>query len=66
MDIGLIIKIAGIGMLVSFSSQMLARSGRDEQATFVSIAGVIVVLAILIGEIGELFSVIKSVFGLDF
>ena len=66
MDIGLIIKIAGIGMLVSFSSQMLSRSGRDEQATFVSIAGVIVVLAILIGEIGELFSVIKSVFGLDF
>lgn len=66
MDIGLIIKIAGIGMLVSFSSQMLARSGRDEQATFVSIAGVIVVLAILIGEIGELFLVIKSVFGLDF
>ena len=66
MDIGLIIKIAGIGMLVSFSSQMLSKSGRDEQATFVGIAGVIVVLAILIGEIGELFSVIKSVFGLEF
>ena len=66
MDIGLIIKIAGIGMLVSFSSQMLSKSGKDEQATFVSIAGVIVVLAILIGEMGELFSVIKSVFGLDF
>ena len=66
MDIGLIIKIAGIGMLVSFSSQMLSKSGRDEQATFVGLAGVIVVLAILIGEIGELFSVIKSVFGLEF
>ena len=66
MNIGLIIKIAGIGMLVSFSSQMLAKSGRDEQATFVSIAGLIVVLAILVGEIGELFSVIKSVFGLEF
>jgi stage III sporulation protein AC len=66
MDIGLIIKVAGIGMLVSFSSQMLSKSGRDEQATFVGIAGVIVVLAILVGEIGELFSVIKSVFGLEF
>lgn len=66
MEIGLIIKIAGIGMLVSFSSQMLAKSGRDEQATFVSIAGVIVVLAILIGEMGELLSLIKSVFGLEF
>ena len=66
MDIGLIIKVAGIGMLVSFSSQMLSKSGRDEQATFVGIAGVIVVLAILVGEIGELFLVIKSVFGLEF
>ena len=64
MDIGLIIKIAGIGMLVSFSSQMLSKSGRDEQATFVGIAGVIVVLAILIGEIGELFDLVKEVFGI--
>ena len=66
MDIGLIIKIAGIGMLVSFSAQMLSKSGRDEQATFVGLAGVIVVLAMLIGEVGELFKVIKSVFGLEF
>lgn len=64
MDISLIIKIAGIGILVAFASQILSKSGRDEQATFVTIAGILVTLMLLISQIRELFDLITSVFGM--
>ena len=48
MDVSLILKIAGIGVLVSVACQVLSRSGRDDQSTMVSIAGIIIVLFILI------------------
>ena len=64
MDISLIIKVAGIGILVAVSSQILSKSGRDEQATFVTIAGILVALMLLIRQIGDLFDLIVSVFGI--
>lgn len=64
MDISLIIKIAGIGMLVSVASQILSKSGRDEQAMLVTIAGIIAALMLLISQISELFDMIVSVFGM--
>lgn len=64
MDISLIIKVAGIGILVAVASQILGKSGRDEQATFVTIAGIIVTLMLLISEIGALFDFVRSVFGM--
>ena len=64
MDISLIIKVAGIGILVAIASQILSKSGRDEQAMFVTIAGIIVALMLLIGEIRELFDLVMSVFGM--
>lgn len=64
MDISLIIKIAGIGILVAVASQVLSKTGRDEQATFVTIAGIIVALMLLISEIRELFDLIASLFGM--
>ena len=64
MDIALIVKIAGIGMLVSVASQILSKSGRDEQAMFVTIAGIIAALMLIISQIGELFDMIVSVFGM--
>jgi len=60
----LIFKIIGIGLLVSVSHQLLAKSGRDEQAMLVTLAGIIVVLLMLIGEISELLNTIKELFGL--
>lgn len=65
MDISLIIKIAGIGILVAVATQILSRSGRDEQATFVTIAGILVALMLLISEIRELFDLVLSVFGIS-
>ena len=64
MDISLIVKIAGIGLLVALTTQILGKTGRDEQALMVTLAGLLVVLGFLIGKIGELFQTITAMFGL--
>ena len=64
MDVDLIFKIAAIGIIVAVLNQLLVRSGREEQARLTTLAGLIVVLTLLVGEIGDLFSMVKSVFGL--
>ena len=63
MDVDLILRIAGVGLLVAIAAQILSKSGRDEQATFVTVAGVIVVFLMLIQEIGNLFETVRSTFG---
>lgn len=63
MDVGIILKIAGVGFLVSVTSQILGKYGRDDQAMFVGISGIIVVLIMLLGEVGELFDSIADIFG---
>lgn len=64
MDISLILRAAGVGLIVSVVCQILNKSGRDEQAMLVSIAGVIIVLLMLVKELGSLISSIKNIFGL--
>lgn len=64
MDVDLIFKIAGVGIVVAVLNQLLMRSGREEQALLTTIAGLIVVLYVLTREIGNLFSTIKQIFGL--
>lgn len=64
MDISIILKIAGVGMLVSVASSILSKSGKDEQAMLVTVAGIVVAMLLLVGEIGELFETVRSVFGM--
>lgn len=64
MDLSLIMKIAGLGVIVTVVCQTLSRAGRDEQATYVSIAGIIVALMFLVGALGDLFEIIRDVFGI--
>lgn len=64
MNTELILKVAGAGLLVTVANQILAKSGRDEQALFVTIAGIVIVLLMLVGEIGGLFDMIKGIFDL--
>ena len=64
MDVSLIFKLAGIGMLIAVSHQILQKAGRDEQAMMLSLTGVVFVLIILMGKIGELYGEIRAVFGL--
>ena len=62
MEIDLVFKIAAIGLIVSILNQVLTRSGRDEQATLTSLAGLVVVLMMLAPQIAELFNLVKSLF----
>ena len=62
MDIDLIFKIAAIGIIVSILNQVLTRSGREEQATMTSLAGLVVVLMMLTQKIADLFDLVKELF----
>ena len=62
MDIDLIFKIAAIGIIVSILNQVLSRSGREEQATMTTLAGLVVVLMMLSQKIAELFNLVKTLF----
>lgn len=55
-------KIAAIGIIVSILNQVLSRSGRDEQATMTTLAGLVVVLMMLAQKIADLFDLVKALF----
>ncbi len=63
MDISLLLKITGIGILISVACQVLNKSGREEQATMLSIAGIIIVMIMVVSELDNLFNILKRVFG---
>ena len=62
MEIDLIFKIAAIGIIVSILNQVLSRSGREEQATMTTLAGLVVVLMMLAQKIADLFELVKRLF----
>lgn len=64
MDVDLIFRIAAVGILVSVLNQVLSRSGREEQATMVTLAGLVVVLMMVVRQISALFQLVKDLFGL--
>lgn len=64
MDVQLILKIAGIGILTAVCSQILSRSGRDDIGMLLSVAGTVLVLFMLVDKIGDLFDTVKSLFEL--
>ncbi len=64
MEVDLIFKIAAVGIVITVLNQVLIRSGREDQAMLVALAGVIVVLFIIIEQVSGLFDAVKSIFGL--
>lgn len=64
MDVNFIFKIAAIGIIISVLNTVLVRSGREDQAMLTTLAGIVVVLMIIIPQISELFSTVKSLFDL--
>lgn len=64
MDIDFVFKIVGIGMIVAVSCQILSRIGRDDQASLVSLGGIVAILVILFSEIATLFETVRAVFGI--
>ena len=64
MDIDLLFKIAGIGIIVAVLHQILSKAGREDQAMMITLAGVVIVLTIVIKEISGLFATVRAVFNL--
>lgn len=64
MSVEMIIKIAALGVVVALLNQVLKHAGRDDQAFFVTMAGIIVVLTWILPYLVELFSSMQELFGL--
>ncbi|MBQ4052218.1 MAG: stage III sporulation protein AC [Clostridia bacterium] len=64
MEVELIFKIATVGITVAIVNMVLSRLGKDEYSSLTTLAGIIVVLLVLLGQIRDLFSMIKTVFEL--
>lgn len=64
MDIELLFKIAAVGIIVAVLNQILKKTDHDEQAMMLTVAGLIIVLMMIVPAIDDLFTTIKSVFGL--
>ena len=64
MDIDIIFKIAGIGILTAVINQILKISGKEEISTFVTLAGIIIVLFSITSMISELFTSVKTLFSI--
>lgn len=64
MDVGILFKMAAIGIIITVICQILKKSDRDDIATLVSIVGLVIVLAVVVSMVGDLFEQIQTIFGL--
>lgn len=64
MDIDILLKIAGIGILIAVLNQVLTKAGREDQAMMVTLAGIVIVLTVIVKEISTLFDTVRTVFNL--
>lgn len=64
MDIDILLKIAGIGILIAVLNQVLSKAGREDQAMMVTLSGIIIVLTVIVKEISVLFETVRTVFNL--
>ena len=64
MDVELVLKAAGVGMIITVVCQIMSKAGRDEQSTLVSLVGMVVILLLLADRVGELVGTLRRVFGI--
>ncbi len=64
MDVDLILKVAGVAMIITVVCQIMSKAGKDEQSTLVSLVGMVVILLLVADKLGELISSLKSIFSL--
>lgn len=63
MDISLLLKIAGVGILASVLCQILSKSGKEEQAGYVTLGGILIVLFLIVAKIASLIETVRNTFG---
>ena len=64
MDVDLILKVAGIGMIITVVCQIMSKAGKEEQSAMVSLTGTVIILLLIAERVGDLVSTLKNVFGL--
>lgn len=64
MDITMVIRVAGVGLLVAVINQILSKYGKEEYAMLVTISGIVVVMLFLMREVSGLFETVRSLFGI--
>lgn len=64
MDVDVIMRVAGVGMIVAVVCQVLSKAGRDEQSTMVSITGIVIILLLVVEEMGVLMDSLRKIFGI--
>ena len=64
MELELILKVAGVAMIITVVCQIMSKAGRDEQSTLVSLAGMVLILILLAEKVGALISTLRGVFGI--
>lgn len=63
LNIDLVFKIAGVGILISVFNMVLKQAEKEEQAQMLTLVGVIIVLMVIIQLINQLFTNVRSIFG---
>ena len=61
-QIDILLKIAGVGLLVAVICQLLGKAGREDIATLVTVAGLILVLPMVLNLAGQLLSQVQALF----
>ncbi|MBR5547745.1 MAG: stage III sporulation protein AC [Clostridia bacterium] len=64
MEVDMLFKLAGLGIVVAVLSQVLNRAGREELGTLVTVAGLVIALFLVINLVSDLFASLKSSFAL--
>ena len=64
MDVNLILKVAGISMIITMICHVMSKVGRDEQSTLVSLAGSVMILILIAEKVVQLINTLRGVFGL--
>ena len=64
LDVSIIFRITAIGLITAIASQLLKKADKDEIATFVTLAGLIIVLITVVNMVSDLFTSLKTLFGL--
>ncbi len=64
MEVDILFKIAGVGIITAVVTQLLKQTGRDEMSMIATIAGLIIGLLMVLGMIEELFDSVRQVFKL--
>ena len=64
MDVELILKVAGLSLIITVVCQIMSRAGREEMSTMLSLSGMVMILLLIAERIAQLINTLRGAFGL--